>query len=233
VTRFFVVVLGFMLVIGIGGTLGTIVLRSPDTHSNLWNGVEPGYDRTPVDVVGEEVDFKLLGSVISDFDNPGRGLYLSAGCATCHGIDVGGGVVGARLAGSIPEITTNVVRQGNYGMPAFPEETLSEADLEMLVAYLESIPSFKPTNEERATLKLLTYDPSVSLERLLNGKATMRRSCAACHEVPDKAYLSGGYDVGELLEEMVKETNLSLEDARIIADYIFAIRNGADPIQAP
>lgn len=230
--RFFVVVLGFMLVIGVAGALVTIVLRSPDTHSNLWNGVEPGYDRTPIDVVGEEVDFKLLGG-IDDFDNSGRGVYLSASCATCHGIDVRGGVVGAGLAGSIPEITANVVRQGPYGMPSFSEESLSEADLERLVAYLEGLSSTKLSDEELATLKLLTYDPSVSLEILLNGKATMRRSCAACHEVPDKFLLNGGYDVGELLEEMVRETNLSLEDARIIADYIFAIRNGADPIQAP
>jgi mono/diheme cytochrome c family protein len=222
-----------MLVIGIAGTLGTIVLRSPDTHSNLWDGVEPGYDRTHIDVVGEEVDFKLLGSGIAYFDDSGRGIYLSASCATCHGIDAGGGVVGAGLAGSIPEITANVVRQGPSGMPSFSEEYLSEADLERLVAYLEGLSSTKLSDEQLATLRLLTYDPSVSLEILLNGKATMRRSCAACHEVPDISYLSGGFDVGELLEEMVRESNLSLEDAKIIADYIFAIRNGADPIQAP
>lgn len=239
--RFFVPRIGFVLVIAVASLLiGGIVLRSPDTHANLWNKVELGYKRTDVNMVGEKIAFALPGGIA--FHNPGnlqedtaidpgRRVYLEAGCATCHGVDARGGVVGTSLAGAIPQIVKNVVREGPYGMPSFPKDLLSDADLEKLTAYLKGLGTVKPTAAQIATLTQLTYDPSVSKEVLLKGRAALRKSCGACHTPPSKAEMSGGFDPGSLLATMVQETNLSLEDAKLIGYYILAIRNGVDPVK--
>ncbi|MFQ5854476.1 MAG: c-type cytochrome [Anaerolineae bacterium] len=249
--RFLVPRLGFALVIGLATLLiGVIVLRSPDTHANLWNGVRPGYARTPVTMVGGEVVWEIPWAQIallldeevglrggaSPMD-PDRQVYLGAGCATCHGLDARGGPVGPPLAGSVPEIVERMVRDGPGGMPAYSEVQLSDADLEKLAAYLQRLETTEPSAEELAALQRLSYDPSVPLDVLLKGKAALRKSCHACHAPPTKAEILGAFatdaEVTSLVAQMVRETTLGLEDAEVIAYYMLAIRNGADPVKAP
>lgn len=242
--RFLVPRLGLVLVLGLATLLiGVIVLRSPDTHGNLWNRVKPGYARTTVATLGGEVAFGMPGGLAlhspgvlwqgaSPMD-PGRRAYLGAGCATCHGLDATGAVVGTSLAGADPEITKNVVRNGPGGMPAFAKSQLSDDDLDKLTAYLQGLGTAMPSAGEMTTLSQLSYDPSVPLDVLLKGKAALRRSCGACHTPPSKEEMMGGFDVGSLLATMVQQTNLSLEDAKLIGYYILAIRNGADPLAEP
>ena len=236
--RYFVVALGVAVVIGAASTLLAIVLRSPDTHANLWNGVKPGYERTPIGVVGEAAVYKLPGlSSGQAFTDRGQQVYLLAGCANCHGVGARGGVVGPVLTGAISEITIDVVREGPYGMPAYPEEILNDSDIESLATYLAGLPSNKPSEAERASLLQLTYTPYLAKDILLKGKVALRKNCGACHEIPTKYpgdySLNGGFELGPLLEDMVKETNLTLDDARLVGYYILAVRNGVEPVLLP
>ena len=241
--RFLVPRLGFLLVLGLASLLiGVIVLRSPDTYGNLWNRIKPGYTRTVVATVGADSRWEIphsrlalpqslaLGAEASPSDR-GRRIYVEAGCAACHGVDARGGSVGTSLAGADPDIVKKVVRNGPGGMPAFAKETLSDADLDRLVAYLAGLKTPEPSAEELSALSQLSYGPSIPLEVLLRGKAVLRRSCGGCHATPTKEELMGGFDVGSMMASMVQETNLSLEDARLIIYYVLAIRSGADPLE--
>lgn len=235
--------MGFALVISIASVLiGAIVLRSPDTHANLWNEVKAGYVRTDVNTVRGKISFAIPGGIAfhnpgnfqeSTVNDPGRRVYIGAGCGTCHGVDAHGGVVGTSLAGILPQTVKNVVREGPYGMPAFPKEVLSDDSLDKLATYLRGLEAAKPTADQLAALAQLTYNPSVNRELLLKGKAALRKSCGACHAPPSKAEMNGGFDPGSLLAAMVRDTNLSPEDAKLIGYYILSIRNGVDPIKGP
>jgi cytochrome c553 len=104
--------------------IGVILARSPYTHHNL----EPeGYDRTE------------LGSL--DETPPFDTLHLADGneCASCHGLNARGALVGGEL--DIDEFADLLkdVRRGPKGMPSFVEEVLSDEDVEDLFAFLESV----------------------------------------------------------------------------------------------
>jgi mono/diheme cytochrome c family protein len=85
-------------------------------------------------------------AVTGDAEN-GKKLYTSVGCATCHGISAQGG-------GAIPRIGppqlplpgfVSYVRQPLGSMRAFPQETVSDAQLADIFAFLWSLlPSPKP-----------------------------------------------------------------------------------------
>jgi mono/diheme cytochrome c family protein len=249
---------GFAVVATLATVLiGFIVLRSPDTHANLWTTLHPGYARTAPIVVGQEAvgDVELaldpgraiylsLSAAVSELRavttplDPGRAVYLSAGCATCHGLDARGGPVGPSLANpfpDFPEIVKKMVRDGPGGMPNYSEAHLSDADLEVMAAYLQKLAAPRPNSEEIAAIQNLKWDPTVPQALALQGKAALRRSCAACHTQPTNeeilsAFSTDGQAAG-LVAEMVSETNLSLEDARAIAYYMMALLHGADPVK--
>jgi mono/diheme cytochrome c family protein len=224
--------------------IGVIVLRSPYTHANLWETVPPGYTRTSLTLVGQEVgDVELTGDhervqEVSGFAvEQGRAVYLTRSCAICHGLDARGGPVGPSLAGSSLETVKRMVREGRGGMPTYTDAHLGDADLAALAAYLRGLEVARPDSEKIAALQRLTYDPSVPIDVLLKGKAAIRRSCGACHAQPGRedilrAFRSDAQAAG-LVAEMVYETNLSIEDARAIAYYMLAVLNGADPVRVP
>ncbi|MBI3953069.1 MAG: cytochrome c [Chloroflexi bacterium] len=245
--RFLVPRLGFALVIGLASVLiGVIVLRSPDTHGNLWEAPRPGYVRTDIAMLAGE-DPREAPQTRSAFTlagvswrggpplDPGRAIYLREGCATCHGLDARGAEVGPSLAGSPPEIVTRMVRDGPKGMPAYAEAQLSAADLAKLADYLQGLKIASKSSEEVAAIQRLIYDPSVSRDELLKGKAALRRSCGACHTQPTNEEILHAFrndaEAARLVVEMVQDTNLSIEDAKAIAHYMLAIRNGADPVK--
>lgn len=252
--RFFIPRLGLLIVAGLATLLiGVVVLRNPDTHGNLWNQIKPGYTRTAVATLDGEVvpeippsrialevprsqmssqNLSRPGEGASPMD-PGRRVYLEAGCPTCHGLDARGSVVGAALAGAIPEIAKNVVRNGPGGMPIFTKANLSDADLDSLTSYLKGLKTTGGSPEELDALKRLSFDPSVPVGVLLEGKAVLRKSCGACHAPPRKEEIRGGFDVGSLLVEMARIPNLSPEDAKLLAYYLMAIRNDVDPVRLP
>lgn len=245
--RFFIPRLGVALVVGLATVLiWVIVLRSPDTHAHLWGEARPSYTRTAIAWLSGEVPREVprprvaLGQPGVRWEagqplEPGRRIYLEAGCATCHGVDARGGPVGPSLAHSFPSITKRMVREGPGGMPTYGEAVLSEAELDKMAAYLQGLAMAKPSSEEVAAIQNLTWDPAVPVGTVLKGKAALRRSCGACHTQPTREEILHAFgsdaEAAGLVAQMVYETNLSLEDARAITYYMLAILNGADPVK--
>ena len=127
---------------GLAFTLIAIVIaRSPYTHGNLR---PEGYNRTEIVYVGDQQPFEGLGltdpslAQTGDPAEDGRALFFRYGCASCHGLQGQGGAVGKDLSGANAEEISEKVRQGPKTMPAYESGTLSESDLEKLIAFLES-----------------------------------------------------------------------------------------------
>jgi len=127
---------------GLAFTLIAIVIaRSPYTHGNLR---PEGYDRTEIVYVGDQHPFEGLGladpslAQTGDPAEDGRALFFRYGCASCHGLRGQGGAVGKDLSEANAEEISEKVRQGPKTMPAYESGTLSESDLEKLIAFLES-----------------------------------------------------------------------------------------------
>lgn len=225
--------------------IGVIVLSGPDTHSNLWTSADAGYARTSLSVVGQETgDVELalsephLGTGNPISAEPGRGLFLTRACATCHGLDARGGPVGPSLAGSQPEIVERMVRDGPGGMPAYTEAHLSDADVAELAGYLHNLSVVKPSSAEITAIQVLTWDPSVSRSVLQQGQAAIRRSCGACHTQPTaeeiRSAFASDFDATSLVAAMAaRQTNLNVQDAKAIAYYMMAVLRGEDLVEVP
>ena len=135
-------IVGAIMMSGLAFTLiAVIIVRSPYTHGNL---NPKGYDRTEISRVGEDVPFEGLGlsdprlASTGDPAQDGRALFFGYGCASCHGLQGKGGAVGKNLSKANSEEISDSVRQGPKTMPAFETGSLSDADLEKLIAFLES-----------------------------------------------------------------------------------------------
>jgi len=135
-------ILGAIMMSGLAFTLiAVIIARSPYTHGNLR---PEGYNRTDIIYLGEEHPFEGVGladpSLASTGDpvQDGRVLFFGYGCASCHGLQGKGGAVGKNLSSANSEEISDNVRQGPKTMPAFETETLSDADLARLIAFLKS-----------------------------------------------------------------------------------------------
>jgi mono/diheme cytochrome c family protein len=122
--------------------IGVILARSPYTHHNL----EPeGYDRTELGSLDETPPFDTLRLADPELANTGdpvrdgRALFFGNECASCHGLNARGALVGGEL--DIDEFADLLkdVRRGPKGMPSFVEEVLSDEDVEDLFAFLESV----------------------------------------------------------------------------------------------
>jgi len=140
--RFFVPAVLTFTISGLAFTLIAIVIaRSPYTHANL---SPEAYDRTEIAYVGEEHPFDGLGLADADLAQTGepvedgRALFFRYGCASCHGLKGQGGAVGKDLSEADAEEISEKVRKGPKTMPAYESGTLSESDLEKLIAFLEA-----------------------------------------------------------------------------------------------
>jgi len=133
-------VAGLITISGLAFTLIAIVIaRSPYTHGNL---SPAGYNRTEVAYVDKEYAFDGLGladrerAQTGDPVQDGKALFFQYGCTSCHGLDAEGGIVGTDLGDAGPSDVRQEVRDGPEGMPAFDSSSLSDEDLEKIVAYL-------------------------------------------------------------------------------------------------
>ncbi len=139
----FFTVVGLITISGLAFMLiGIVIARSPYTHGNL---SAQGYDRTEVAIVGEEYPFEGLGladpfAPTGDPVQDGRLLFFQYGCRSCHGSGTGA-IVGEDLDEVSPSEVRREVRDGPEGMPAFSETTLSDEELEAIIAFLRSDPS--------------------------------------------------------------------------------------------
>jgi mono/diheme cytochrome c family protein len=75
-----------------------------------------------------------------DLAAEGEGLFTGKGCAACHGAEAQGGI-GPSLVGVSRETVLKTVREGRPGTPmaAFSTEQVSDADLDRIIAFLESL----------------------------------------------------------------------------------------------
>ncbi len=123
-------------------TLLTIVARGPYTHSNLNPGFDPRYTRTEQTFVGAPVPFTgdgLAVSQASDQVEYGKQLFITKDCATCHGIDGRGGIVGPPIVGTKADKLRSKTSVGPKGMPAYASGALTDEQLAAIAAYLNAM----------------------------------------------------------------------------------------------
>lgn len=123
-------------------TLLTIVARSPYTHSNLNFNLDPHYTRTDQVVVGAPIPFgggRLTVPLATDRIELGKQLFIADSCASCHGLNGRGGIIGPSLVGKTVKKLRTTTRVGPKGMPAYADGALSDTDLDAIAAYLNSI----------------------------------------------------------------------------------------------
>jgi mono/diheme cytochrome c family protein len=143
--RYFVPAVLAFAISGLAITIiGVVVARSPYTHGNLSSPV--GYTRTKVAYLGETYLFegmplaKPADAQTGDPLHDGGLLFFQYGCAACHGSNGAGGAVGKSLNDASANKIRTKVRDGPKNMPAFSSDSLPDADLEKLIAFLQSHP---------------------------------------------------------------------------------------------
>ncbi len=129
-------------VLGLALTLLTITMRGPYTHANLDTSFDPAYRRTEQDVVGSPVPLMGHGLAVPRASDPvalGKQLFVSNGCASCHGLDGRGGIIGPSIVGAKAEKLRVKTQVGPKGMPAYAPGVLTDEDLAAIAAYLSSM----------------------------------------------------------------------------------------------
>ena len=122
-------------------TLLAIVARSPYTHSNLNLAFDSGYTRTEQSVVGASVPFGGDGLAVAAASDPvqlGKQLFVTKGCAACHGLDGRGGIIGPSILGTKAEKLRTKTQVGPQGMPAYAPGALTDPDLAAIAAFLNA-----------------------------------------------------------------------------------------------
>ena len=70
----------------------------------------------------------------------GRELYVSKGCAACHGQNAEGSEFAPALPGHNEMMVKRQVRNPRFRMPAFSEEQITADELEAIAGYIASLP---------------------------------------------------------------------------------------------
>lgn len=121
-----------------------VAVRSPYTHANLIPDYEPDYTRTTQTLVGATIPYNGPGAAESvpantDPAQRGQALFVTKGCASCHGLQGQGGIVGPRIAGTEEKDLQVKTHVGPKGMPEFASSTLTTSDLDAIAAYLKAM----------------------------------------------------------------------------------------------
>jgi mono/diheme cytochrome c family protein len=124
--------------------LGLLIIgaRSPFTHVNLDEGFISSYMRTDQALVGSPELYqggKLVVPLASDPVERGRQLYVSKGCASCHGLEGRDAIVGPVIVGTSVKALRQKTQKGPGGMPAYAPDALSDDDLNAIAAYLKAM----------------------------------------------------------------------------------------------
>lgn len=123
-------------------TLLAIVAFGPYTHANLDTGYDPGYTRTNQTLIGAPIPYRGDGLAISpstDLIQQGKQLFITKGCATCHGLDGHGGIIGPSIVGTNAKKLRVRTTVGPKGMPAYAPSALTDNDLAAIAAYLKAM----------------------------------------------------------------------------------------------
>lgn len=124
----------------LGLTLLAIVAHGPYTHANLNAGFDPGYTRTEQMLVGAPIpqSGRLPISPASDPAQLGEQLFVTEGCASCHGLDGRGGIIGPSIIGTKAEKLRVETLVGPKGMPPYAASALSDQELADIAAFLNA-----------------------------------------------------------------------------------------------
>jgi mono/diheme cytochrome c family protein len=104
--------------------------------------IDPRYTRSEQIVVGASMPFgagRLARPPASDPVQLGKQLFIADNCASCHGLDGRGGIVGPSILGTKAKKLRTMTNVGPKGMPAYAAGALSDEDLAAIAAYLNSI----------------------------------------------------------------------------------------------
>ncbi len=185
--------------------LVAILLRSPETHSNL---NPEGYDRTPVAFLEAKYAYTGLGlsedAVAAGEDLTGRDVFLRSGCAGCHGVNAEGTASAPSPAWASPGRLEQIVRDGSVGMPSYGVEELSGQELDALHVFLLEAQTSPIVQERFAatqpdSLPVTTGDEIPTFADNVGPILTAR--CAACHGS------AGGWSAADYDSVMTTGTN--------------------------
>src|SRR5512140_2493509 len=124
-------------------TLLTVVVRSPYTHSNLDTGFDPFYKRSEQMLVGAPIPLTGEALAVTPASDPvqlGKQLFISEGCAACHGLDGRGGVIGPSILGTKAAKLRSKTQAGPEGMPPYAPGALNDQQLAAIAAFLAATP---------------------------------------------------------------------------------------------
>ncbi len=148
-SRHLVPTAGFALVLFGAVTLILVVTLRPwagadesyDTHLNFSQDVPDSYSRTDLTWLDTEEAAPQgwsLHNPAPDMDM-GYALYVSRGCASCHGLKGEGGAVGDALGEATKSEFRKGVRKGQNGMPAFQDEELTDEQVALIAEYVHEL----------------------------------------------------------------------------------------------
>lgn len=112
-----------------------------DTHLN-YSTVSEDYSRSVVGRVGDSQEAPVGWTPVEDGTSAAWAGY---GCASCHGIDGYGGIVGPDLQELVRDDFAEKIRFGQDGMPAYGDIDLTDEHVALLEAYLVEIGGPPPT----------------------------------------------------------------------------------------
>lgn len=174
------------LLLAIGLTV--ILIRSPDTHANL---NPEGYRRTVVAYT--EADYLYLGPGLTPGVGAeqsvgyGRAIFMSRGCAGCHGLDARGAATASSPAYASREWLGQVVRSGlPGGMPAYAEIDLSEEDLDAMYVFLFAARATVDLDDAQPSTTTTTAPPTTEATAVASSFTEVvapifSEHCSECH----------------------------------------------------
>ena len=71
----------------------------------------------------------------------GHQLFVSKGCAACHGQNAEGSVVAPALPGHTEQMVKRQARTPRFLMPAFSQTQISDEELELIARYIAGLPA--------------------------------------------------------------------------------------------
>lgn len=123
-----------LIMILVATGLVALLIRSPNTSHNR---NPEGYDRSAVAFVEGAYLYPDFGlSEGTDFAELGRGLYVTNGCAGCHGVNAEGTTTARSPAFASYDWTRQVIRTGLPGMPSYSSQELNDTELNEIFAFL-------------------------------------------------------------------------------------------------
>jgi len=177
-----------------------------DTHLN-YSTVSDDYTRSIVGRVGDSEDAPD-GWTPAEPIGPGNtfAAWVGYGCASCHGLDGAGGLVGPNLQELVRDDFVDKIRFGADGMPAFGEMDLTDEHLAVLSDYLIEVggppPTATPVPPTPAPTSTPIPTPTVMAAPTITPVAGATPTEIA---MPDPTEVSGGDDellaIGKLLYE--------------------------------